>query len=57
MHCNINYLLMRQLCKDAGRHLHVDYCPDEAICKNSEATKRKDHIEHIKGKLMAALFL
>jgi len=52
---NINCLLMRQLCKDADRHLHVDYCPDEKTCKASELAKRKDQIEHIKGSYTAAL--
>ena len=45
---------MRQLCKDADRHLHVDYCLDEKTCMaKSESTKRKDQIEHIYGSYMA----
>ncbi|CAG8665575.1 9195_t:CDS:2, partial [Paraglomus occultum] len=39
------------LCKDANRHLHVDYCPDETTCKASKLTKRKDQIEHINDKI------
>jgi len=49
---------MRQLCKDADRHLHVDYCPDENTCKaKSESNKRKDQIEHINGSYIAAFIL
>ncbi|CAG8501198.1 7794_t:CDS:10 [Ambispora gerdemannii] len=46
-----DFVLCHKLCENIGRHRHIDFCKDPAVCKNLPGGKKEGLLEHIEANI------
>ncbi|CAG8755254.1 13105_t:CDS:2, partial [Ambispora leptoticha] len=43
-----DFVLCHKLCENIGRHRHIDYCKDPAVCRSLVDGRKEGILDHIK---------